>query len=151
MIKAGAIITAVAAAAVLVTANPPAARAANFDGTWTVTILTQAGNCPSSLRYAVRVVRGRVVGDDASYQVNGSVAANGATMVTVSEKGQSASGSGRLAGNSGSGRWRTRSGASLSGQTGRRARVASCGLRLLGCRQARAVPSAPAAIDRAVT
>ena len=110
MIKAGAIITAVAAAAVLVTANPPAARAANYDGTWTVTILTQAGNCPSSLRYAVRVVRGRVVGDDQSYQVNGSVAANGATMVTVSEKGQSASGSGRLAGNSGSGRWRTRSG-----------------------------------------
>ena len=110
MTKAGAFITAMAVAAVLVSANPPATRAANFDGTWTVTILTQAGNCPSSLRYAVRVVRGRVVGDDASYQVNGSVAANGATMVTVSEKGQSASGSGRLAGNTGAGRWRTHSG-----------------------------------------
>jgi len=120
MTKAGAIITAMAAAAVLVTANPPAARAANFDGTWTVTILTQAGNCPSSLRYSVRVIRGRVFGDDQSYQVNGSVAANGATMVTVSEKGQSASGSGRLAGNSGAGRWRTRSGECIGQWTAQR-------------------------------
>ena len=110
MTKAGAIITAMAAAAVLGTANPPAARAANFDGTWTVTIFTSAGNCPSSLRYSVHVVRGRVLGDDPSYVVNGVVAANGATSVRVSEKGQSASGSGRLAGNRGAGRWRTSTG-----------------------------------------
>jgi len=110
MTKAGAIFTAMAAAAVLVTTVPPAARAGNYDGTWTVTIFTEKGNCPSSLRYSVHVARGRVLGDDQSYQVNGSVAANGATYVTVSEKGQSASGSGRLSGNRGSGRWRTHSG-----------------------------------------
>ena len=115
MTKAGGFFTAMAAAAVLVAAIPFAARAANYDGAWSVTIMTQAGNCPSSLRYSVRVAKGRVYGDDQSYDVNGSVAANGATRVTVSEKGQSASGTGRLSGNAGAGRWRTSTG-ECSGQ-----------------------------------
>ena len=107
----GGVVTAAAIAAALVATIPFAARAANFyDGSWSVTIYTQAGNCPSSLRYGVRVVRGRVFGDDQSYQVNGSVAPNGATRVTVSEQGQSASGTGRLSGNAGAGRWRTSTG-----------------------------------------
>jgi hypothetical protein len=111
MRKLGGVVTAAAIAAALVAAIPSGARAANiYDGAWTVTIFTQAGNCPSSLRYGVRVVRGRVLGDDQSYQVNGSVAANGATRVTVSEQGQSASGTGRLSGNAGAGRWRTSTG-----------------------------------------
>jgi hypothetical protein len=110
MRKLGGVFTAAAVAAALVAAIPSAARAANYDGAWTVTILTQFGNCPSSLRYGVRVVRGRVFGDDQSYQVNGSVAPNGATRVTVSEQGQSASGTGRLLGNAGAGRWRTSTG-----------------------------------------
>jgi hypothetical protein len=111
MRKVGAIFTVMAAAAALVTASPPAARAGGFDGVWSVTINTQSGNCPSSLRYSVRVARGRVLADDqAYYQVGGSVAANGATRVTVSEKGQSASGAGRLSGNTGGGRWRTSTG-----------------------------------------
>ena len=63
MTKAGGFFTAMAAAAVLVAAIPSAARAANsYDGNWSVTIYTQVGNCPSSLRYAVRVARGRVCG-----------------------------------------------------------------------------------------
>jgi hypothetical protein len=116
MTKAGGFFTAMAAAAVLVAAIPSAAPAANSnDGNWSVTIFTQAGNCPSSLRYGVRVIGGRVYGDDQSYQVNGTVAANGATRVTVSEKGQSASGTGRLSGNAGAGRWRTSTG-ECSGQ-----------------------------------
>ena len=111
MTKAGSFFTAMAAAAVLVATIPFAARAANvYDGAWSVTIYTQFGDCPSSLRYGVRVARGRVFGDDQSYQVNGSVAANGATRVTVSEQGQSASGTGRLSGNAGAGRWRTSTG-----------------------------------------
>jgi hypothetical protein len=111
MTKAGGFFTAMATAAVLVAAIPLAARAANnYDGNWSVTIITQAGDCPSSLRYGVRVARGRVYSDDQSYQANGTVAANGATRVTVSEKGQSASGTGRLSGNTGAGRWRTSTG-----------------------------------------
>jgi hypothetical protein len=111
MRKLGGVVTAAAIAAALVAATPFAARAANlYDGAWTVTIFTQSGNCPSSLRYGVRVARGRVLADGQSYQVNGSVAANGATRVMVSEQGQSASGTGRLAGNAGAGRWRTSTG-----------------------------------------
>ena len=116
MTKAGGFFTAMAAAAVLVAAVPFTARAANsYDGNWTVTIMTQSGNCPSSLRYAVSVARGRVLADGQSYQVNGTVAPNGATRVTVSEQGQSASGTGRLSGNAGAGRWRTSTG-QCSGQ-----------------------------------
>ena len=56
MTKAGGFFTAMAAAAVLVAAIPSAAPAASSnDGNWSVTIITQAGNCPSSLRYGVRV------------------------------------------------------------------------------------------------
>ena len=111
MRKLGGVATAAAIAAALVAATPFAARAANFyDGLWSVTIYTQSGNCPSSLRYGVRVAGGRVLADGQSYQVNGTVAANGATRVTVSEQGQSASGTGRLSGNAGAGRWRTSTG-----------------------------------------
>ena len=57
MRKLGGVVTAAAVAAALVATIPFAARAANiYDGAWTVTIFTQAGNCPSSLRYGVRVV-----------------------------------------------------------------------------------------------
>jgi len=115
MRKLGGVVTAAAIAAALVATIPFTARAANYDGAWSVTIITQAGNCPSSLRYGVRVARGRVYADGQSYQVNGSVAANGATRVTVSEQGQSASGTGRLSGNGGAGRWRTSTG-QCSGQ-----------------------------------
>jgi hypothetical protein len=111
MRKLGGVVTAAAIAAAFVATIPFAARAANsYDGNWTVTILTQAGNCPSSLRYGVRVARGRVYADGQSYQVNGTVAPNGATRVTVSEQGQSASGTGRLSANAGAGRWRTSTG-----------------------------------------
>jgi hypothetical protein len=111
MTKTGGFFIAMAAAAVLVAAIPFAAQAANrYDGNWSVTIFTKSGNCPSSLRYSVRVARGRVLSDDQSYQVNGSVAPNGATRVTVSQNGQSAGGTGRLSGNTGAGRWRTATG-----------------------------------------
>ncbi|HLN39114.1 MAG TPA: hypothetical protein VK337_15135 [Xanthobacteraceae bacterium] len=116
MRKLAGVVTAAAIAAALVAAIPFAARAASsHDGMWSVTIYTQAGNCPSSLRYAVRVARGHVYGDDQSYDVNGSVAPNGATRVTVSQQGQSASGTGRLSANTGAGRWRTSTG-QCSGQ-----------------------------------
>ena len=64
MTKAGGFFTAMAAAAVLVAAIPSAAPAASSnDGNWSVTIITQAGNCPSTLRYGVRVAGGRVFAD----------------------------------------------------------------------------------------
>src|ERR1700688_1692179 len=75
MTKAGGFVTVRTAAAVLVADIPSAAQAASSnDGMWSVTIITQTGNCPSTLRYGVRVDRGRVLADGQSYQVNGTVA-----------------------------------------------------------------------------
>ena len=62
------------------------------------------------LRYGVRIVGGRVVGENADYSVAGAVAPNGAIRVMVAEAGRSASGPGGLRGNSGGGVWRTSSG-----------------------------------------
>jgi hypothetical protein len=92
-----------------------AVAAGNFDGSWSVVINTLRGDCGSSLRYAVRIVGGRVVGEDASYQVAGAVNPSGAIRVVVAEAGRSASGTGRLVGNNGSGVWRTSTG-ECSGQ-----------------------------------
>jgi hypothetical protein len=92
-----------------------AARPGAFDGSWSVVINTLRGDCGSSLRYAVRIVGGRVQAEDQSYEVGGLVGPNGAIRVVVAEAGRSASGSGRLAGNNGSGLWRTSTG-ECSGQ-----------------------------------
>jgi hypothetical protein len=77
-----------------------------YDGTWSVAIYTQRGDC-SSVRAAVRIVGGRVYSKDQSYQASGAVGANGVIRVNVASGGLSASGSGRLTHNSGAGRWRS--------------------------------------------
>ena len=77
-----------------------------YDGTWSVAIYTQRGDC-GSVRVAVRIVGGRVYSADQSYQSNGAVGDNGVIRVNVASGGLSASGSGRLTHNSGAGRWRS--------------------------------------------
>jgi hypothetical protein len=84
-----------------------------YDGTWSVAIYTQRGDC-SSVRVATRIVGGRVYSEDQNYQSNGAVGANGVIRVTVAGAGRSASGSGRLSQNSGAGSWRS-SGGECSG------------------------------------
>jgi hypothetical protein len=81
-----------------------------YDGDWSVVIYTKRGDCDRALRYSLHIVGGRVLADDQSYQLRGAVAPGGAIRVTVAEGGRSASGSGRLFGNSGHGQWRTSSG-----------------------------------------
>ena len=81
-----------------------------FDGTWSVVINTEVGDCDRSLRYSVRIADGQVYAEQQSYQLSGVVAANGVIRVAVAEGGRSASGVGRLVGNNGSGRWRTSTG-----------------------------------------
>jgi len=86
------------------------ARPTRFDGRWSVVIYTLYGDCDRALRYSVRIVDGRVVADNASYQLGGRVSPNGAIRVGVAEGGQSAAGSGWLRGNTGAGQWRTSTG-----------------------------------------
>jgi hypothetical protein len=80
-----------------------AARAA-FDGSWSVQIATSRGACPSDVGFAVDV-RDGVVSAGGLLTVSGNVAANGVTRVRISSGNQSASGTGRLSGNAGSGTW----------------------------------------------
>ena len=86
-----------------------------YDGQWSVVIYTLYGDCPRALRYSLRIWRDRVVSEDPSYQAYGGVGHSGAIRVTVAQGGQSASGAGRLSGNSGRGWWRTSTG-QCSGQ-----------------------------------
>ena len=79
-----------------------------YDGLWSVLIITEKGTCDRGYRYAVRIKGGRVGHADpggSSFRISGSVAGGGATRVSVARGNQSASGSGRMSRNSGSGRW----------------------------------------------
>jgi hypothetical protein len=75
-----------------------------FDGTWMVQIATSRGTCPSGVGFALEVRDGAVSGAGL-LSVSGNVAANGVTRVRIASGNQSASGSGRLSRNSGSGTW----------------------------------------------
>lgn len=86
--------------------SAPMARPGAFDGEWSVVVRTLRGDCGEALRYSVRIVGGRVVSADQG-RAGGAVAPNGAIRVVVAEGDRTASGSGRLVGNAGSGHWRT--------------------------------------------
>jgi hypothetical protein len=93
--------------------SPQATVAApGFDGTWSVLVVTEDGTCDRAYRYAVRIAGGQVkpAGDEA-VSMSGTVSGNGAVKVNVGRGDQKASGSGRLAGKAGTGRWTGRSNA----------------------------------------
>ena len=77
-----------------------------YDGIWNVSIHTLRGSC-GTLGYSLRIAGGRALPVDRSYHLYGAVAHNGAIRVTVSAGGSSATGSGRLSGRYGRGRWHT--------------------------------------------
>jgi hypothetical protein len=82
------------------------AKAQRFDGNWSVLIITQSGDCDRAYRYGVRITGGQVrYAGDASVEFTGTVGNDGRVSVTVRAGSQSASGTGRLSGNSGGGTW----------------------------------------------
>jgi hypothetical protein len=111
-------VTAAAFLAVNATSPSDAARRAPplpspaFDGLWSVSIMTQYGDCNRGYRYPLRIVDGYVTKADVdpTYVVAGAVARTGAIGVTVSGGGQTATGVGRLARNGGRGVWHTSNG-----------------------------------------
>jgi hypothetical protein len=85
----------------------PSSAQAAFNGTWSVLIITDDGPCDRAYRYPVRIANGQVsYAGQADFDVVGKVTRNGAVRVTVSRGNQRAGGSGRLAGDWGSGTWR---------------------------------------------
>jgi hypothetical protein len=94
----------VAASALLSTTNSFAVPA--YDGLWSVSIVTEKGDCDRGYRYPIRISNGQVLNaGDAGFTITGKIAQTGAITVTVSAAGKSATGSGRLAGDLGGGYW----------------------------------------------
>ena len=97
-------------------ADAKAARSSGYDGIWNVLIVTQAGHCDPAYSYPFQVSGGRIASAGAA-DVSGSVGRGGGVVVRISAGGSVATGSGRLGGSSGAGRWSARlSGGNCSGR-----------------------------------
>ena len=76
-----------------------------YDGSWSVLIVTQRGNCDRAFRYGVDIVNGRVVYSGGIVHFSGNVSSGGQVRVAVSSGRARANGSGRLSRNVGRGSW----------------------------------------------
>ena len=105
-----------AALGALAALAPGKARAAMpFDGSWSVSIITQSGSCDRAYNFAVSIVDGRL--DGANGALLGIVNNKGGVSVQLGGGDRRGSASGRLVGNFGSGRWSgNATGASCSGR-----------------------------------
>jgi hypothetical protein len=82
----------------------PASRAGAYDGTWNVLFATERGNC-SSTNSVPFAVSGTRVSSAGGGKVTGGISRSGVVSVNISVGASKASGSGRLVGTSGTGRW----------------------------------------------
>jgi hypothetical protein len=103
-IVSGALFTLVAASATVATTSSYAVPA--YDGLWSVSIVTEKGDCDRGYRYPIRIQNGALANaGNVKVDIAGKVQPTGAITVTVSAAGKSANGSGRLSGDLGEGRW----------------------------------------------
>ncbi|MDO9561007.1 MAG: hypothetical protein Q7J60_05260 [Bradyrhizobium sp.] len=86
------------------TADARTARPGAFDGTWNVTFTPRAGNCHASNTVPFNV-HGTRVSSAGGGKVTGGISRNGTVTVRITVGASWADGRGRLAGNSGTGRW----------------------------------------------
>ena len=94
---------ALSAALLVVSAS---ARTADFDGNWSVLVITESGNCDAAYRYGVTVDNGIVrYRGESGIDVRGSVDDRGRVRVAIGRGEQRAEGTGQLSQDSGSGTW----------------------------------------------
>ena len=87
-------------------AATPTMALPNYDGLWSVLIVTEKGDCDRGYRYPIRITHGILNNaGDAAFTIEGKVGPTGLVRVTVSHGNASANGVGQLAGNIGSGSW----------------------------------------------
>jgi hypothetical protein len=97
----------VAATLTTAVASVSTAKAASFDGPWSVTISTSRGDCGTNSLYGV-VIRGGSVyyAGGAGVAMSGRVSGNGSVSVSVRQGANHAAGSGKLYANgTGRGSW----------------------------------------------
>ncbi|SDI09111.1 hypothetical protein SAMN05216338_101745 [Bradyrhizobium sp. Rc2d] len=91
----------------------PAAQARSaYDGSWDLIFVTQRGVCEPSYSFTVNVSDGNVSHPNL-LKFRGHVARSGAVHASVAVHDKYATGSGKLAGTTGRGRWSGRAGSSL--------------------------------------
>ena len=88
----------------IVAASAPVQATGNFDGRWSVVVVTTKGECDRAYRYP-NDIRGQdlINAGNASFDISGKVAVDGAVAVKIMYGDKSASGSGRLSATSGQG------------------------------------------------
>lgn len=111
------VIMAAASGAAILSAGVPAhAARINFDGPWSVTVITDYGACDRAYRYGLEIQNGQVFYRGSSgVDISGRVTPRGQVSVQLRQGESQAVGSGRLSEASGGGRWR---GASTGQQCG---------------------------------
>jgi hypothetical protein len=93
------------------------AQSAQYDGNWSVLVLTERGECNSVYRLPIIIESGQArYGGPWKVTVSGSVAASGAVRGSIGASGASVNVSGRLAGAAGSGTWTSGGSTTCSGQ-----------------------------------
>jgi hypothetical protein len=91
----------------LAVAPAQSASLSQFDGRWTVLVVTDRGDC-STYRYDIIVDHGRArYAGSADFTINGSIAPNGTVRARISHGSNHADVRGRLDRGTGSGLWRT--------------------------------------------
>ena len=100
----------IAAACFASPASVAQARSA-YDGSWDLVFVTQSGACDPSYNFTVNVSDG-IVSHPNLVKFRGYVARSGAVHASVAVHDKYASGSGKLAGTTGHGRWSGRAGSS---------------------------------------
>jgi hypothetical protein len=75
-----------------------------YDGSWDLTFVTQRGACDPTYNFSVNITDG-IVSHPNLVRFRGYVARSGAVRASVTVQDKYASGSGRLASNSGRGTW----------------------------------------------
>jgi hypothetical protein len=104
--RRGAVCALIAASAGLAASGPSSAAPPRYDGMWSVSIVTEKGDCDRAYRYPIRISNGALAnGGSDPFTISGKVAPTGAITVIVSHGDKSATGSGHLAGDSGTGSW----------------------------------------------
>jgi hypothetical protein len=82
-----------------------------FDGRWSVSVITNSGACDRGYRYRLDIRNGQISYDNPAVQVSGQVTPRGQVQVVVRAGGQQAVGFGRMSPDYGEGSWNGQSGA----------------------------------------
>ncbi len=84
----------------------PAKATGNFDGKWSVVVVTTKGECDRAYRYPIAIHGATLINaGDTAFDISGRVQDNGSVAVRISYGDKSARGSGRLSGTFGQGSW----------------------------------------------